>query len=358
MSTKQQVVNLRSATPADEYYTPYEQRRLLRIALGSCTGFAICKYMNWPYGVFFVVYPMLLLGMLPVFDRLIACEFLGSIFLNVIEIYLLHRFFLPYPVLMTFGVFFILCVHFHYMAKGKHFFMWAVGVVTLSVLLHYSSYQDKSTNNMIMAVFLATVIAISSAAVLYWLIPEHDQPQLPPKPLLSQAQINHRMLMGAVLATSSFMVFQVLDLQDSLSAQVSSVLVLFPMTLKGSLTSSLKRAKGICFGCVIGLVMQVLMYDLIRYLPLVLLAMFITVMITARLHLVERAGSGLGFGALTTIGILFGQYLQPNNDILYSSMYRFTSVTLALGILLSVAWVLDYFLNRFAATSNVEPPDN
>ena len=52
--------------------TPFEQRRLLRIALGSCIGFSLCKIMNWPYGIFFAVFPMLLLGMVPMFNRMVA----------------------------------------------------------------------------------------------------------------------------------------------------------------------------------------------------------------------------------------------------------------------------------------------
>lgn len=334
-------------------YSPQDQRRVLRIALGSCAGFLISKYMNWPYGVFFAVYPMLLLGMLPKFDRLIAWQFMVGVAVNVVEIYLLNVFFKHHPALMIMGVFAVFFVHFRLMAKGSHFLLWASGIVTLSVLLHFSSYPDASLTDMTMAAFLATLISVISAAVLYWLIPETDPIAPPPQHNVSFAQINHRTLMGAILATLSFVVFQIFDLKDSLSAQVATVLVLFPMTFRGSLENSMKRAKGVALGCALGITVQLLMYDLIRYLPLVVIAMFITVMLTARLHLIERTGSGMGFGALTTIGILFGQYLQPNSDMLYSSMYRFSSVVVALSLLMSLAWLLDGFLNRFAITRNV-----
>lgn len=334
-------------------YSAQDQRRVLRIAFGSCFGFLICKVMNWPYGVFFAVYPMLLLGMLPKFDRLIAFQFLLSVVVNVVEIYLLNLFFKPHPLLMTLGVFAIFCVHFRFMAKGSHFMLWASGLVTLSVLLHFSSYPDTSLTDMTVAALLATMLSICSAAVLYWLIPETDPIGPPPSNPASPSQINHRMLLGAILATLSFMTFQIMDLQDSLSAQVATVLVLFPMTFRGSLMNSMKRAKGVALGCSLGIVVQFLMYDLIRYLPLVTLSMFICVMLAARLHLIERAGSGMGFGALTTIGILYGQYLEPNSDILYSSVYRFSSVIVALWLLLVLGWLLDAFLNRFALTRNV-----
>ena len=46
--------------------TPDRLRTCLRIAFGSAAGMLIAKMMNWNFGVFFTVYPMLLLGMVPV----------------------------------------------------------------------------------------------------------------------------------------------------------------------------------------------------------------------------------------------------------------------------------------------------
>ena len=341
------------STPLATQMSEQESRRLLRIAFGCCIGFTISKVMNWPYGVFFTVYPILLLGMVPVFNALIAWQFVGSVLINIVEIFVLRSLFEHSALLMTLGVFALFAVHFRFMARSSHFLMWTMGVVSISVMLHFSSYPGASLSDMAMATALATLIAIISAAVLYWLIPDKAPVNLPTPPALSSAQINHRMLMGAVLATLSFVVFQILDLQDSLSAQVATVLVLFPMTLQGTVSSALNRAKGVALGCAIGISAQFLLYDLIQFLPLVVLTLFATVLITARLHLVERAGSGMGFGALTTIGILFGQYLQPNADILYSSMYRLSSVVVALAILLIAAFWLDKLLDKFALTRNV-----
>ncbi|MBC3765167.1 DUF2955 domain-containing protein [Neptunicella marina] len=344
MSTNQEVSNSRDLSPS-------EQRRLLRIALGSCSGFVLCKLMNWPYGVFFTVYPMLLLGMLPVFNRLIACQFLFGCVVNIVELYLLQRFFLPFPLLMSMATFVVFAVHFYFMAKGKHYLMWACGLISLSTMLHFGSYPDTSIADMATSTMLASIIAVISAAVLYWLIPEHSAPAAaPPPPTASFEQIRHRTLLGATLATLSFVVFQVMDLRDSLSAQVATILVLFPLTFSGSLQSAINRAKGVTLGCALGIVVQIMMYDLINHFTLVVLAFFMTVLLAARLHLVERAGSGMGFGALTTIGILFGQYMQPHGDILYSSLYRLSSVVFALAILIVCAYAVHRLLNQFAST--------
>lgn len=332
--------------------TAQEQRRLLRIAFGSCGGLLICKLLNLPYGVFFTVYPMLLLGMLPRFDRLIAAQFVTGTLVNVAEAWLLYALFGPYPLLMTLGVLVVYGWHFRLMASTPYFLLGASGLVTLSTLLHFSSYPDTNVIEMASYALLASLLSVAMAALLYWLIPEHEDVSMPPKQHLTASQINHRTLLGAILATLSFMVFQIMDLRDSLSAQVATMLVLFPMTYQGNLVSAVKRGKGIAYGCALAIAVQLMMYDLINHLTLVILAFFMTVMLTAYLHLVERSGSGMGFGALTTIGILFGQYLQPNQDILYDATYRFSSVVIAMALLILCAFFVDALLNRFELTRN------
>ena len=332
--------------------TPFEQRRLLRSALGSCIGFSICKIMDWPYGIFFAVFPMLLLGMVPMFTRNISVEFIVASLLNVVEIWLLKVLFDPYPTLMIIAVFFVFAFHFRLMASTPYFMLGASGLVTVSTVLHFGSYTDTSINDMMIATVLASLISVFSGVILYWLIPEHETPNMPPRPPLTPSQINHRTVLGAILATLSYIIFQIFDLRDSLSAQVATILILFPMTYQGSITSAINRSKGVAYGCALGITVQLLLNDLIEHLALVVVAMFITVLIAAKLHLLERSGSAVGFGALTTLGILFGQYLSPHGDMLYSAIYRFTSVIVAVTLVLITAYILDHFLNRFELTRN------
>ncbi len=333
--------------------TANEKRRLLRIAFGTTAGFIVCKLMDWPYGVFFTVYPMLLLGMIPIFNRLLAIEFIAGVFINAVEMWLLETLFTPYPIAMWIAVLLIFAMHFRFMLTTPYYLMWASGLVTLSTMLNFGSYDGANLNDMFMAATLATSLSVACAYVLYWLLPDVEPFKGGPRPPApSAAQINHRTLLCALLATLSFTVFQLFDLKDSLSAQVATILILFPMTYQGSVASAKNRAKGVAYGCALALVVQVLLYSLIGHFLLVALALFITVMITAYFHVAERVGSGVGFGALTTIGILFGQYMTPHSDILYSTLYRFSSVIVAMLLVLMCAYLIDNFLNRFPATRN------
>ena len=91
--------------------------------------------------------------------------------------------------------------------------------------------------------------------------------------------------LGATVATLSFSVFQCLDLQDSLSAQVASILLLFPMHWNGSRFAGRTRAHGTLLGCVIALLIMLLLYDHHDLLPLVALLLWIAAMVCARWHM-------------------------------------------------------------------------
>ena len=71
-----------------------------------------------------------------------------------------------------------------------------------------------------------------------------------------------------------------------------------------------------------------------------------------RLHgkVMEKVGAGVGFASITTIGIMFGQNLHPDQDLVFSDLYRITSVTVALLATLTMVFLVHRVLNCFAAT--------
>lgn len=73
-------------------------------------------------------------------------------------------------------------------------------------------------------------------------------------------------------------------------------------------------------------------------------------MIFSYMHVKESSGSGAGFGGLTTLGILFGQYLSPGGDLVYSALYRVSSILFAIVVTLLVTYFVHRLLNRFEST--------
>ncbi|MGR7054216.1 DUF2955 domain-containing protein, partial [Klebsiella aerogenes] len=68
------------------------------------------------------------------------------------------------------------------------------------------------------------------------------------------------------------------------------------------------------------------------------------------LHVMEKVGAGVGFASITTIGIMFGQNLHPNQDLVFSDLYRITSVTVSLVATLTMVFLVHRVLNCFAPT--------
>lgn len=236
------------------------------------------------------------------------------------------------------------------MARGPLFFFGALSSVFLSMLLHFASYPDVDLFDMLASNMVATWLTVAIAVLMFYLFP--DVEPRPPRqaPAKDAPSRRHETLLGATVATLSFVVFQTFDLKDSLSAQIASILVLFPMHWKGVHFAGRIRALGTLLGCALAVGLQVLLYDHYDILPFVALLLWISAMFCARIHMLENGVPGIGFGALTTLAIVLGQYLTPTHDMMYSVLYRFTSVCFAVLITLMTVLVIHLFLNRFAAT--------
>ncbi|RBI68905.1 1,4-alpha-glucan branching protein [Vreelandella sulfidaeris] len=325
-------------------------RQCLRVAGGGSLGFIVSQLMGWNYGVFFTVFPMFLLGMVPILNGNIIRQFLANVSLNVLEVSLVVGLLKHMPVVMTLVVLAIFLFRFNLMAKGALFLFGANGVLTLSILLHFASYPNVDLSDLLASNLVASGLAVFIAMLMHSLFPDVEARKPPPRATKPPSQIRHETLIGGVTATLSFVVFQVFDLQGSLSAQMATILVLFTLGYAGARVSAAKRAVGTLLGCNLALLMQLLLYTQSHHFLLVVLLYWLGLMLFSREHIHEGGGSGVGFGGLTTLGILFGQSLGPQQDLVYSALYRFSSMSVALTLTLLVMACLHFLLNRWAPT--------
>jgi len=325
-------------------------RQCLRIAFGGSIGFLVTALFDVSYGVFFTVLPMLLLGLVPMINWQVARQMLASSVMCGLEVGILAQVLGGHSILMTMVAFVLFLYRFAFMARGTAFLFGANGVLMLSIMLHYASYPTTDVNNLIFSNFFASILAIAIAFVMHALIPNKEQSPAPPLLDKSPNRVRHEAILGATVTTLSFMVFQLFDLQDSISAQATTILVLFPMNWNGALTYARKRAAGTLIGVMFGLGVQVLLYGWYDVLWLIVPLFWLGVMLFARIHVLEASGAGVGFGAMTTMGILFGQYLSPAQDIVYSGLYRLSSTFVAIIAAMMVCYLMHKLLNGFAST--------
>nr|WP_081949097.1 DUF2955 domain-containing protein [Halomonas xinjiangensis] len=322
----------------------------LRIACGGLLGFIISQAMGWNYGVFFTVFPMFLVGLVPVLNAHVVRQFFANALLNCIEVSLVVGLTRHMPPIMAGLAFALFYWRFRMMAKGPLFLFGANGVLTLSILLHFASYPQLSLSDLLASNLMASGLAVGIAALMYTVFPDR-QPRGPfPRQEKTPARIRHETLIGALTATLSFLVFQVFDLRDSLSAQMATILILFALGYPGAKLSAQRRAIGTLLGCNLAIVIQLVLYTQSQHFLLVLPLYWVGLLMFARLHVTEGGGSGVGFGGLTTLGILFGQSLSPQQDLIFSALYRFSSMCVALVATLAVMALLHRLLNAWQPT--------
>ncbi|MFT6897505.1 MAG: hypothetical protein ACJA13_001912 [Paraglaciecola sp.] len=336
--------------PAHRALTANEVRQCLRVAFGAALGFTISKVMGWNYGTFFTVYPMLLLGMVPILNSHLIRQFLANMVLVTVFVFTMQGMFGDQPVPMSIAVFLMFAFMFRCMSRGTNFLFGAVGIVGLSMQLHFASYSSASVSDLVMSNVEASMLTVLIAMLMHVIFPDVEARARPPMTNKPKNNVRHEVILAATVATLSFIIFQILDLQDSLSAQVSSVLILFSLNWYGAGRAALNRAVGTLIGCNIGLAWQFVLLDHSGLLWFVSIPLWISVMLFARYHMLEGGGSGAGFGAMTTMGILFGQYLTPQQDLVYNALYRFTSVSVSVAATLMAVYLMHSILNRFVST--------
>ncbi|WP_271410069.1 DUF2955 domain-containing protein [Pseudomonas sp. Q1-7] len=328
--------------------TENDLRQCLRLAGGGTLGLFLCKLMGWDNGAFFCVYPMLLLGLTPSINAHVVRQFLLQALVVSGEVLLIYGLFGDRPQLIVPLAFLGFLWRFRLMAQGPLFMFGALGCVFLSMQLHFASYPDTHLYDLVASNLVAAGLTVLIAWLMFWLFPDAEPRPPRPAPAKDLPSQRHEAVLGASIATLSFILFQSFDLRDSLSAQVASILVLFPMHWNGIRFAGRIRALGTLLGCALGLLLQLVLYSHYDVLPLVTLMYWTAAFCCARLHVLEGA-QGIGFGALTTLAIVFGQYLTPQHDVVYSIAYRLSSVCVAVFLTLVAVFVLHRLLNRFPA---------
>ena len=332
-------------------YTANDFRQTLRIVFAGMIALSISSFYNTSYGVFFVVYPIMLLSLVPVFNRHVAKQFIFSASLNCIEMVFIIGYLSQWPVIMTLYV-----MRFRFMSKGPLFLFGSMGVVCQSVMLNFMSYPTTNWHTLLFSNIEASVMAVCLSALMNYLLPDVEPRKPPPLIEKDDARVRHESLLSGTVATLIFVVFQMSDLSDSLSALMAGILILFPMHYRGSVISSIWRVVGVVLGCLYILVVQLILYDHSSHMLLMMPLIGLGLAFGARLHVMEKVGAGVGFASITTIGIMFGQNMHPDSDLVFSDLYRITSVTFALVVTLTMVFLVHLILNRFEATRYVIAP--
>ncbi|BDH45938.1 1,4-alpha-glucan-branching protein [Salmonella enterica subsp. enterica serovar Choleraesuis] len=328
-------------------------RHILRIVAAGMTGLFIYTWVHTSFGVFYVVWPIMLTALVPVFNGHVARQMIANAVLNCIEMPILIGVLIYHPPLMTVMVFLLYMVRFYCMSRGPLFLFGSMGVVSLSIMPDFLSYPTSDFHDMLVSNLIGSVLAVLLSAIYCYLIPDVTPRQRPPAIKKEANRVMHETLLASIVATMLFIIFQVYTLSDSLAALMAGIFILFPMHYRGSIITAKWRIIGVTLGCLYGLAIQLIIYDYSNHLILMMPLISVGLIVAARIHVMEKVGAGVGFCILTTLGIMFGQYLHPNTDVVFTDMYRVVSVAVSIVCTLSVVYILHKVLNLFPGTRYV-----
>lgn len=321
-----------------------------RMTFGAFGAWALATIFGWPYATYYAVYPLVLIGLAPSYDSHVALQYLVSAPTGMAAAGIMIAIFSEHPMVMMVCYFGFMIICFSLMAGPYKLFMYgAMSLCICSALVHFGSYPETSWQdlfwNICGAIFLSVVFYIISFA----LFPDIEPRVARIPPPRTPSQRRHLVLLCAFGATGSFIFFQSVEMRDSLSAQMATILVLLAMSHDAIWNSGRTRLYGSVTGSIQAVVAQLLISGYSEYWPLTACAFLFGLFWFSAQHTRDKSGSAEGFAAVTALAILYG-LLKPSDDIIGDSLYRGTSIVVSISLMLVLISLVHYALNRFAST--------
>ncbi|ANQ26721.1 DUF2955 domain-containing protein [Vibrio natriegens] len=322
--------------------------KTLRIWFGCSLGLALSMLFNWSYGFFAIMVPLFILGRIDRFDLPSLLMVFFSAVWTTLQATLLLEYLQFHPVLMTVAVGIMMLFKCIAMMNPKTFLFGYMGLLVGSIVLNFASYDFMDIEEFNVNMWVITLCNFFVCALAYWLFPEPDSPTeniAISTPVKRDIDYISQVAMGWVVAMAAFIVFQVADLYDSLSAQASILIILTPMTLAGSMGMAKIRIIGTALGCIAGMAVQLILGSWYGHGLLFWLA-FTIAMGPFCLWLTKgQIKAAIAFSAMSALSVPLTTSLVPEQkDAFFSILYRFSSIFVAVLLTAMVIWVVHHWI--------------
>lgn len=335
-------------------------RKTQRIWFGCVFGLAITLVFGWSNGMFAALLPMFVLTQIDKWNSGIIVQLIVAVTWVCLQVSFIVGFFQPYPLMMTLAVAIMLLFKCIAMTHKTSYLFGYIGLLMGSILLNFGSFSGFDLEDFVMGLIASALVTGPIVALAFYLFPEPSTKL----PLSSMGNTNQstshidnqrkdhlgmvrQAALGWIIAMAAFILFQVADLNDSLSAQASIFIVLAPMTFVGSMAVAKIRIVGTFLGCLAGMILQLALYSLANNMVLFLLGFAIAAGIFCRWLAIGGIKAGLGFSAMSALTVpLTSSFVPEQQDAFFSICYRFSSIVVAvIGTSLAI-WVVHHFLVR------------
>ncbi|WP_415641138.1 DUF2955 domain-containing protein, partial [Shewanella violacea] len=315
----------------------------LRIWFACVLGVTISTLLGWSNAMFMALFPVFVLVNLNRWNTGLFVQFILSVLWVGIQVSLIIGFLQPYPVLMLIAVGIMLLFKCFAMRSKSTYLFGYIGLLIGSIFLNFGSYQAFDLENFIVGIWIATLMTVPICGLAFYCFPD----PVVDKPTMSvQAQdrdpqaILEQTALGWLVAMAAFIVFQVANLNDSLSAQASILVILAPMTLVGSAMAAKIRIIGTVAGCMAGMAIQLVLYNMSDNPVLYILSYAIAAGIFCRWLAKDAVWAGIGFSAISALTIPLTKTLVPGQqDAFFAIIYRTSSILVAVVATSVMIWL-------------------
>lgn len=325
--------------------------KAMRIWFGCSCGLALSMLFGWSYGFFAMMLPLFVLGRMDHFHwptLLMVC--VSAIWTTIQATFLLEYLqFHPSLMLVAVGIMMLFkCIA---MMNPKTYLFGYMGLLVGSIVLNFASYDFIDIEEFNVNLWVITLGNIVVCALAYWLFPEPKSESVQEEmstPVKSDIDYISQVAMGWVVAMVAFIVFQVADLYDSLSAQASILIILTPMTLAGSLAMAKIRIIGTALGCIAGMTVQLILGNWFSHGLLFWLAVTIAMAPFCLWLTKGQAKTAIAFSAMSALAVPLTTSLVPEQkDAFFSILYRFSSIFVAVTVTALVMWVVHHCIRWY-----------
>ena len=322
--------------------------KTLRIWFGCSMGLALSMVFGWSYGFFAIMMPLFILGRMDRFSLpSLLMVFFSAVWTTIQATYIVE-FLQFHPTLMIAAVGIMMLFKCIAMMNPKTYLFGYMGLLVGSIVLNFASYNFMDIEEFNVNLWVMAFSNIFVCALAYWIFPEPEsqceQTEIA-TPVKSDIDYISQVAMGWVVAMTAFIVFQVADLYDSLSAQASILIILTPMTLAGSMAMAKIRIIGTALGCLAGMSVQLILGSWYGHGLLFWLA-FIIAMGPFCMWLTKgQIKAAIAFSAMSALAVPLTTSLVPEQkDAFFSILYRFSSIFVAVLLTAMVMWVVHHWI--------------
>ena len=335
--------------------------KTLRIWFGCSLGLGLSMLFDWSYGFFAVISPLFILSKLDRFHLLALLMVPISAISSSLQATFLVELLQQYPLLLTVAVGIMMLFNCVLMAHSTTFLFGFISLFVSSIVFSFASYDFFDIEDFNVNLWIITFVNIGVCALAYWLLPNKDADTLeePPLPQV-RTDLEHitQVAIAWVVAMAAFLVFQMADLYDSLSALASVIIILMPMTLAGSLGAAKVRIIGTALGCLAGAAAQLVLGKWFANGWLFWLAVTIAMGIFCHWQTEGMVKSAIGFSAMSALIVPLTTVVVPEQqDAIYSILYRFSSIFVAVTVTILLMWIVHHWLKAVLAHSGIEPAE-